>query len=202
MSVVPENSSKRKPKMSPKSRRRLMIVSVILVLAAAFILVDIYLSQPINNPALNQLNQQTTSSFPTNQKILVDHNCTTNIVVEISGNTLSSSSYFTVKTTSEGTQVPKNVTALTIGNPEIVRYYSVEVSANMTLTPEVTAKVLIYNPTFSSNSAMYYWNTSEGKWVYLPTDFQSTKTLVATFEALNLTGIPIAVENIGTVAPE
>jgi hypothetical protein len=177
-----------------------MIVSVVLVLAAAFILVDIYLSQPIDNPPISQPSQQTTSSFPTNQKILVDHNCTTSIVVEISGNTLSSSSYFTVTTTSEGTKVPKNVTALTIGNPEIVRYYNVEVSANMTLTPEVTAKVSIYNPTFSSNSVMYVWNTSEGKWVYLPTDFQSSKILVATFEALNLTGTPIAVENSRTAS--
>ena len=180
-----------------RSRRKLMVIIVIIALAIAAVLADAFLIAPNNNPA-SQVTSHTTSLFPTNQTVLVNDNATTGIIVEINGNTLSNSSYFTVTTTNEGTQTPQSVDALAIGGMTVLGYYDVKVSTNMTLTPDVTVKITITSSKFKQDSTIYCWKITDGKWVSVPTGFQSPQTVFGTLEALELTGTPIGVGDGGS----
>jgi hypothetical protein len=56
----------------------------------------------------------------------------------------------------------------------------------------VIATVTITNLNFDEYSTLYYYNTTQGQWISASTEFQSPHTLVGTFEAVALTGTPIA----------
>lgn len=186
--------------LTHRLRRRIAIILVILVLALAILFTDSYLSPPRRNE-ITQPISHTTSLFPTDQEVHINDSRTTGIIVDITGDTLSNSTYFTVTTTNSGLQVPKDVSPLSVGNTVVAGYFDVKVTTNMTLTPEVKVKITITNSNFNQNSAMYYWYATAQNWVSVVTNFQSPHTVIGTIEALYLTGTPIGIGNGDSTTP-
>ncbi len=185
---------------SSKLRIRIIISLAILVLALAIVFTDSFLSRPISNESTLPISH-TTSLFPSNRSVHVNDNGTTGIIVDISGDTLSNSSYFTVTTTNSGLQSPQNASPLTVGNLIVVGYFDVKVTTNMTLTPQIQVKITITNSNFNQNSAIYYWYSTARNWISAATGFQSPHTIIGTIEAIYLTGTPIGIGNGNTSTP-
>jgi hypothetical protein len=172
--------------------KRLSVILLILLLAVITFVTVSFLTTPSYNLSSPQPVSHTTSLFPTNHAVYVDDNSTTNIIVEISGSSLPDDAYFTINTTNYGTDVPQDAGApLAVKGATVAGYYDVKVTTNITLSPDVMAKVTITNLNFNKHSTMYYYNTTQGKWISVSTEFQSPHTLVGTFAAIALTGTPL-----------
>lgn len=181
--------------MSHKFYKRLAIALLILLLAVISFATVSYLTAPSYHLTNAQPVSRTTTLYPTNHTVHIDDNSSTDIIVDISGNSLPDDAYLTINTTKYGTDVPQDAAPLAIEGTTVVGYYDVKVVTNVTLTPDVTVKVTITSPNFNEHSTMYYYNTAQGKWVSVLTEFQSPHTVVGTFAAIALTGTPIAVLN-------
>lgn len=172
--------------------KKLSVILLILLLAVITFVTLSYITTPSNNISSPQPVTQTTSLFPTNHVVYVDDNSTTNIIVNITGSSLPDDAYFTITTTNYGTDVPKDAGApLTVEGTPAAGYYDVKVTTNITLSTDVITKVTITNLNFNEQSTMYYYNTTQGKWVSVSTEFQSPHAIVGTFAAIALTGTPI-----------
>lgn len=189
--------------MSHKFYKRLAIALLILLLAVIGFFALPYLTAPSYHLTNAQPVSHTTTLYPTNHTVHIDDNSSTDIIVDISGNSLPDDAYLTINTTKYGTDVPQDVAPLVIEGTTVVGYYDVKVVTNVTLTPDVMVKVTITNPNFNEHSTMYYYNTdtAQGKWVSVLTEFQSPHTVVGTFAVIALTGTPIAVLNNNSPSP-
>jgi hypothetical protein len=176
--------------------KKLSIILILLLIAATSFIAASMLIQPNTALGTPQPVSSTTSLFPVNHEVHVNNNQTTNIIIDITGNSLPADAYFTVNTTSMGSDVPIDAGApLVIKGTSVVSYYDVKVFANITVTPDVIVKITITNPSFNQYSTMYYWNTTQAKWIALSTEFQSPHTVVGYMAAIDLTGTPIVVTN-------
>lgn len=180
---------------SSHTRRKVAVILVVLALAASAVLAGVLLSVPSNQA--NGVISHTTSLFATNQTVVVNDNATTGIIVTITGESLSNSSYFTVTTTNYQGHCPKGLNTLATGGTAAQGYYDVKISANVTLTADVTAKVMITNPKFGQTSTMYYWKTPTGIWVPVTTTFEPEQTVISVFAAADLAGTPLGVGDGG-----
>jgi hypothetical protein len=173
--------------------KKLSVILLILLLAVITFVTMSYLTAPSYHLSSPQPVSHTTSLFPTNNVVYVNDNSTTNIIVNITGSSLPDDSYFTIITTNYGTDVPQDAGApLAVEGATVAGYYDVKVTTNITLSPDVIAKVTITNLNFNEHTTTYYYNTTQGKWISVSTEFQSPHTLVGTFAAIALTGTPIA----------
>jgi hypothetical protein len=181
--------------------KRLSVLLLILLLAVVISLVSVsYLTAPRHQLTSPQPVSKTTSLFSNGHVVYVDDNSTTNIIVNITGNSLPDDAYFTIITTNYGTDVPQDAGApLAIEGSSVAGYYDVKVITNITLSPDVTVTVTITNLNFNKYSTMYYYNTTRGNWVSVPTEFKTPHTLVGTFAAIALTGTPIACTSLSTL---
>ncbi len=172
--------------------KKLSVILLILLLAVITFFTVSYLTAPSNNLSNPQPISETTSLFPTNHVVYVDDNSTTGVIVEISGSSLPDDAYFTITTANYGTNVPKDAGApLTVEGAIAAGYYDVKVTTNITLSLDIIAKLTITNLNFNEHSTMYYYNTTQGKWVSVSTEFQPSHVIVGTLAAIALTGTPI-----------
>ena len=182
-------------KQPRKNKKRAIFLILLLVIAATLITVS-YMSLPTNKET-PQIKSDVTTVYPTNHTVHVDHSQTSSIVVDITQQSIPDDVYFIVNTTSTGTEVPADAIGhqLMIDNTPAAGYFDVKVTTNMTLTPEIMVKITITNPVININSAMYYWNSTQGKWVAIATEFQSPHTASGYLSAMALTGTPIGIFN-------
>ena len=193
MSAQPTESRFR---LSHKFYKRLFIALLILLLAVVGIVAVYYLTAQSNHLTNPQPVSHTTTLYPTNHTAHIDDNSSTDIIVDISGNSLPDDTYLTITTTKYGTEVPQDAGApLAVEGATVTGYYDVKVTTNTALSPNVMVKLTLTNPNFNEHSTVYYYNTTQSKWVSVPTTFQSPHTVVGTFAAIALTGTPIAVLN-------
>jgi hypothetical protein len=172
--------------------KKLSVILLILVLAIITFVTVSYLTAPSNNLSNPQPISETTSLFPTNHVVYVNDNSTTGVIVEISGSSLPDDAYFTITTANYGTNVPKDAGApLTVEGAIAAGYYDVKVTTNITLSLDIIAKLTITNLNFNEHSTMYYYNTTQGKWVSVSTEFQPSHVIIGTLAAIALTGTPI-----------
>jgi len=185
-----------KPNKQHSFYKRLSIILIILLISAVSFITISFLTQSNKKLENPQPISSTTSLFPVNNVVHVNNNGTTNIIVDITGNSIPDNAYFTVNTNSTGANIPIDAGAsLVIKGTSVVGYYDVKVLTNVTLTPDMIVKIAITNPNFNQYSTIYYWNTTLAKWISLSTEFQTPHTVVGYMPAIDLTGTPIAVTN-------
>jgi hypothetical protein len=179
--------------ISRKKIGLLFLVIILIVIGSCVATISLLTTQP--DSTNNEPVTQQTSEFASDNSVHVDHQATTDVIVDITGDAISDSAYFTVNTTNTGTAIPADATghALSVDGATVVTYYDVKVSTNVTLTDNIKVKVTITNPTVNANSVMFYWNATQAKWIGLPTVFQTPHTVTATIPATALTGTPFAV---------
>ena len=182
--------------------KKLSVILLILLLAViAFVTVS-FLTAPSYNLSSPQPVTETTSLFPTNHVVYVNDNDTTGIIVNITGSSLPDDAYFTITTIKYGTNVPKDVGApLTVEGKPVAGYYDVKVTTNITLSPDVIAEITITNLNFNEHSTMYYYNTTQGKWIFVSTEFQSPHAIVGTLAAIALTGTSFGITGSSLLGP-
>jgi hypothetical protein len=185
-----------KPIKQNKFYKRLSIILLILLIVSISFLAASFLTQSNNKQENSKPIRSTTSLFPVNHEVHVNNNETTNIIVDITGNSIPDNAYFTVNTTSTGADVPTDAGAsLVIKGTSVVGYYDVKVLTNVTLTPDMIVKIAITNPNFNQYSTIYYWNSTQTQWFSLSTEFQSPNTVVCYMPAIDLAGTPLAITN-------
>ncbi len=181
------------PSLQHRSYKKLTVLLVAVLLVIASIATVAFILLPNNQLANPLLISQETAQFPLGNNLHVDHNQTTGIMVDISGKAIPADMWFTVNTSRMGTDVPKDAGAPLAIQGRTPSYFDVKVTTNETITPDMMVRITVTNDAFDNACTMYYWNTTQAKWVSVQTLFYAPHSVVGYLPASALTGTPIGV---------
>ncbi|MCW4029562.1 MAG: hypothetical protein NWE92_07945 [Candidatus Bathyarchaeota archaeon] len=183
--------------LSRRNRLAIVLLVVTLIIVGSCVAtISLLTTGPGNTPTGPESTQTTLSA--SGNAVHFDHSATTNIIVDITGDSIPDGTEFTVTTLSTGTEIPEDADGHPLNvNGAVTYYYDVKVTSAATLTPDIMAQITITNNAFDSTSVMYYYDASQAEWIALTTQFEAPHTVIASLPASTLAGTPIGVPGGG-----